>query len=85
LTGSVSQPLWVIDFYASSQYYIHRCGLLLQMENHVLSDVGLSVTIVSHEKRAEPIEMSFGMWTPRWAQEAMYYMRIQIPDEKGQF
>jgi len=41
------------------------------MENHVLSGVGLSVTIVSPEKTAEPIEMSFGMWTLRWAQEAM--------------
>jgi len=33
---------------------------------------GQSVTIVSHAKMAEPIEMPFDMWTQiKWAQETM--------------
>ena len=37
---------------------LRRCGLLLQMEQ-----CGLSVTLVSPAKMAEPIDMSFGLWT----------------------
>jgi len=39
--------------------YIHRCGLLLP--SRVAWFVGLSVTVVSPAKMAEPIEMPFGL------------------------
>ena len=39
---------------------LRRCGLLLRTEQLGLS-VGLSVTIVSPAKTAEPIEMPFGV------------------------
>jgi len=38
-----------------------RCSLLLLTLSSVFC---LSVTIVSPAKTAEPIEMSFGLWTP---------------------
>jgi len=44
--------------------------------------VGLSVTIVSTAKTAEPIEMPFGLWT-RLNPRTMYWMGIQIPQTKG--
>ena len=50
---------------AASQYYVRRCGLLLQTESE---QRGLSVclyvtVVVSPAKPAEPIEMPFGLWT----------------------
>jgi len=38
-----------------------RCSLLLLTLSSVFC---LSVTVVSPAKTAEPIEMSFGLWTP---------------------
>jgi len=32
----------------------------------VCRSVGLSITLVSHAKTAEPIEMPFGLWKLRW-------------------
>jgi len=54
--------LTTVIFRPASQYYVRRCGLLLEMEYRGLS-VGLTVTIVSGAKTAEPIEMPFGLWT----------------------
>ena len=39
-------------------YYVHRCGLLLPIEQS-----GLPVTLVSPAKMAAPIEMPFGLRT----------------------
>ena len=51
---------WFI-YWAASQYYVRRCiSLLLQTSS---LSVGLSVTIVSLAKTAEPIEMPFGLRT----------------------
>jgi len=46
----------------------------------VVRSVGLSVTIVSPRKTAEPIEVLFGMWTwvDGWVQGSMYYMGVHI-------
>ena len=54
---------------------LRRCGLLLQTEWCCLS-AGLSVTIVSPAKMAEPFEMPFGLWTlvgPRKGKEEYLY------------
>jgi len=50
---------------------VRRCGLLLPAESVVCRSIclsvcrsfGLSVTPVSPAKTAEPIKMSFGLWT----------------------
>ena len=47
-------------FQAASQYYIRRCGIVTDGAGW---SVGLSVTIVSPAKTAEPIETSFGLRT----------------------
>jgi len=46
--------------------------------------VSLSVTVVSHAKTAEPIEMSFGLWT-RVGQRNRVLDGAQIPHAKGKF
>jgi len=48
-------------YQAASQYSACRCSLL-QAGWHGLC-VGLSVTVVSPAKTAEPIELPFGLWT----------------------
>jgi len=65
------------------QYYVHRCGLLLQTKERGLS-VGLSVTIVSPAKTAESVDMLFGMWT-RVGTRSHVLDGVQIPHAKGQF
>jgi len=37
---------------------------IVSVTDRVAWSVGLSVTIVSHAKTAESIEMPFGLWTP---------------------
>jgi len=41
---------------------LRRCGILLQTE-YTRGLSALSVTIVSHAKTAEPVEMPFRLWT----------------------
>jgi len=49
-----------MHFWAASQYYITKMRSIV---TNVASSVGLSVTIVSPAKTADPIKMSFGSWT----------------------
>ena len=58
-----------------------RCGLMLPTEHRDLS-VCLSVTLVTRAKTAEPIEMSFGLWT-RVGQRKHILHGAQIPHAKG--
>jgi len=63
----------------------HIAVLRTQMRptvTNVAWSVGLSVTIVSPAKTAEPIEMPYGLWT-RLDPRTMYWMGIQIPQCKG--
>jgi len=67
---------------------LHRCGLLLQMQQHGLF-VGLSVCLDRETgKMAELIKMPFGLWTwvgPRNHVLDQVLYGIQIPHAKGQF
>jgi len=49
------------SFYTALQYYVRRCGLLLQT-SVVCRSVCRSVTVVSPAKTAEPIDLPFGSW-----------------------
>jgi len=74
----VAIPTWS-HIVNASQYYVCRCGLLLQTKQH-----GLSVTVVSPMQMAELIEMPFGFWT--WVGPRNHVLDgVQIPDGKGQF
>ena len=58
-----SQYVHCYYYYAASQKYVRKCGLLLPIEYSVVCpSVCLSVT-VSPTKMAEPIKMSFGCGT----------------------
>jgi len=70
-------------FYAASQYYVRRCGLLLQTDKRGLS-VGLSVTEVSPAKTVQPIEMPFGLWT-RVGPGNHVLEGVQIAESEGAF
>ena len=50
-------PLLLVDIAARA-----RCGLLLQTQKR---SVGRSVRIVSFAKKAEPIEIPFGVWAKK--------------------
>jgi len=56
-TPPIHVSLIIIRPHPASQYYVRRCGLLLQTKQR-----GLSVTL-SPAKTAEPIEMPFGLRT----------------------
>jgi len=66
---------------------LRRCGLLLQIELRGLSvgrSVCLSVTVLSHAKTAEPIEMRFGLRTrvgpkKRALGESAHWRHLEIP------
>jgi len=51
----------------------------------VCLSAGLSLTIVSYAKTAEPMELPFEIWSQVGPRKKMYYDGVQIPHVKGNF
>jgi len=64
----------------------HRCATFVDAvycywpSSVVCLSVGLSVTLVSHAKTAEPIEMPFALWVQM---SAKHHVLDEVPDPHG--